>query len=159
MTWDRVFFAGEFRRTLDDRYRLSIPPELADLLQDEEVILAKERPGALSVWPQPLWQQRTESGLELVRQKFASGRLDNRLVQLQHVGRLLSTRHTEISLAGRGRLTIPESFRPFLDVEPGGEVMVVGAAVCIEIWQPAAWIEYLRAEIASFAQRLEDLAE
>ena len=43
---------GEFQRTLDERYRLSIPNELGDALVAEsaDCILAKERPGCLSLW-------------------------------------------------------------------------------------------------------------
>ena len=45
------FLLGEFQRTLDDRYRLSIPNELGDALVAEstDCILAKERPGCLAV--------------------------------------------------------------------------------------------------------------
>ena len=49
---NREFFLGEFPRSLDDRFRLSIPQELLDpfLAGGSETILAKERPGALSLW-------------------------------------------------------------------------------------------------------------
>ncbi len=57
--------------------------------------------------------------------------------QVQMLGRLLSSRHRTVELAGRGRLLVPEGFREFLKVEAGGDVMVVGAGVCVEIWNPA----------------------
>jgi len=82
----------------------------------------------------------------------------DRVDRVQMLGRLLSTRHREVQLAGRGRLLIPEGFREFLGVEPGGELFVVGAAVCVEIWQPDAWINYLREEMPSFRHLLEDLS-
>jgi MraZ protein len=61
-------------------------------------------------------------------------------------------------LAGRGRLLIPEGFREFLGVEPGKEVMVIGAAVCIEIWHPEKWINYIEGKMPSFRKLLNTLS-
>src|SRR3972149_6255754 len=104
------FLLGEFPRTLDERYRVSIPSELADLLTAEstDCILAKERPGCLSLWSAQLWQARLDEGVELVKQKMRAGRLQEKVAEVQLLGRLLSTRHRILQLAGRGRLRIPE---------------------------------------------------
>ncbi len=51
------FILGEFHRTLDDRWRLSIPSQLAESLA-AECILAKERPGCVSLWSGPTWQSK-----------------------------------------------------------------------------------------------------
>ncbi len=112
------FLQGEFTRTLDERFRLSIPQELADPLaaRGAECILVKERAGCLSLWPAAAWQQRMKAAVELVRAKMRAGKLDGRLAEVQSLGRLLSTRHKEVQLAGRGRLLIPEGFREFLQV-------------------------------------------
>ena len=74
------FLLGEFQRTLDDRYRLSIPNELGDGLVAEspDCILAKERPGCLSLWSAPVWQARLDEGVELVKQKMRAGKLRER---------------------------------------------------------------------------------
>ena len=77
---------------------------------------------------------------------------------MQLLGRLLSTRHKAVQLAGRGRLVIPEGFREFLAVEPGGEVLVVGAAVCVEIWNPPYWLKYLEAQMPKFRRLLNQLS-
>ena len=155
------FVLGEFRRSLDDRFRLSIPAELSDSLpQDEQkkCILAKERPGAISLWHADDWGDRLEKDVELIRSKISAGHLRDRITDVQLLGRLLSTRHREIQIAGRGRVSIPEGFREFLAVEPGGDVILVGAAVCIEIWNPTAWIEYLNEQIPKFGRLVEELA-
>jgi MraZ protein len=152
---------GEFCRTLDERYRLSIPNELGDALTVESLdcILAKERPGCLSLWSAPLWQARLDEGVELIQQKMRAGRLEGRLGDVQRLGRLLSTRHKAVQLAGRGRLLVPEGFREFLAVKPGGELVVVGAAVCIEIWQPQAWVDYLAARMPRFGRLFDRLSQ
>ena len=156
----QAFILGEFERTLDERYRLSVPSELGDLLTAEsnDCILAKERPGCLSLWSAPVWQAKLDEGVQLIQQKMRAGRLEGKLSQVQMFGRLLSTRHRPVQLAGRGRLLIPEGFREFLGVEPNGEVMVVGAAVCIELWRPAAWLKYLERRIPKFRRLFDQLS-
>ncbi|MDA7951543.1 MAG: division/cell wall cluster transcriptional repressor MraZ [Pirellulaceae bacterium] len=149
---------GEFHRTLDERFRLSLPAELLSLLGENECVLAKERPGCLSLWNGADWQAKLESGIDLVRGKIQSGRLDAKIEQVQILGRLLATRHKRLRLSGRGRLLIPEGFREFLQVEAGSEVVVVGAAVCLEIWKPEAWIAYLEQTMPDFRELLEELA-
>ena len=149
---DSELLIGEFHRSLDDRYRLGIPTELLEplSLQSGQAMLAKERPGCLSLWSAGLWRQKMDAGMSVLKGKIQAGRLEGRLNEVQQLGRLLSTRHKEVKLSERGRLLIPEGFREFLQVEPGDETMVVGAAVCVEIWRPSAWIEYLNRRMPRF---------
>jgi MraZ protein len=161
MPGNTEFLLGEFERTLDERFRVSIPTELAEPLTitSTDCILAKERPGCLSLWCAAEWQSRLDDGVELVKQKMRSGWLKDRLAEVQLFGRLLSTRHRPVQLAGRGRLLIPEGFREFLGVEPNGEVLVLGAAVCIELWQPAVWVKYLETRMPKFRKLFDGLAK
>ncbi len=154
------FLLGEHRRTLDDRFRLSIPTELAEPLMvgGGECILIKERPGSLSLWGAIAWQQRLERGVQLIQSKLEAGRLDGRIDQVQRLGRLLSTRHRAVTLAGRGRLVVPEGFREFLGIEAGGELFVVGAALCVELWQPTAWFNYLEQTMPDFHRLFDELS-
>ncbi|MCH2597265.1 MAG: division/cell wall cluster transcriptional repressor MraZ [Pirellulales bacterium] len=156
-----TLFLGEWARALDERFRLSLPLEMMEQLTGEtaECVLAKERPGCVSLWNLQVWETWLASGVELVKGKIDSGRLSGRLSQVQLFGRLLSTRHRKVPLRGRGRLAIPESFREFLEVEPGGNVMVVGAAVCLEIWQPRRWSEHIGEQVPEFRQLFDQLAE
>lgn len=152
---------GEFSRRLDDRFRLSVPPELAKCVttEDGDCVLAKERPGCLSLWRPDAWQAKMEARVELIEQKLKLGDLDRQVTQLQTMGRLLSTRHRAVQLAGRGRLVIPEGFREFLGVDPGDEVMAVGAAVCVEIWNPPRWMEYIEQNMPDFREVFDELAQ
>ncbi len=151
---------GEFRRLMDDRYRLSIPSTLADPLTTAgpDCIAVKERPGAISLWSAGSWETRLEAGLQVVREKIQAGRLEGRIDQVQQLGRLLSTRQRHVQLGGRGRLLIPEGFREFLGVEPGSEVIVIGAAVCVELWEPTAWLDCLQIQIPQFRELFDDLS-
>lgn len=154
-------FLGEWTRVVDDRYRFSLPMDWAELLAggSDGCTLAKERSGCLSLWNTQHWQARLDEGLELVRSKIRSGRLERRTESVQLFGRLLSTRQRTAPIAGRGRIAIPDSFRSFLGVEPGGEVLVVGAAVCVEVWRPQAWSEHIGEHMPSFRQLFDELTE
>lgn len=159
MTETQDLILGEATRSLDDRYRVSIPTDLVESLAavGGRLMLAKERQGCLSLWSLQRWQSKLDDGVELVKSKIRGGRLEGRIEQVQLLGRLLSTRHQEVQIAGRGRVLIPEGFRDFLGVEPGGEVYVVGAAVCVEIWNPARWLTYLEERMPEFRQLFDQL--
>jgi len=159
MTAAADLLIGEFSRTLDERFRLAVPPELATplLAGGAKLVLAKERAGCLSLWSAAVWKPRIDSAIDVVRTKYQAGLLTQRVGQLQDLGRLLSTRHKVVSLAARDRLVIPEGFRDFLGVEPGGDLFVVGAAVCVELWQPAAWSAYVTGAMPEFRRRIDEL--
>ena len=153
------FITGESKRTLDERYRLTLPPEMAEAAADAngDCILTKERYGCLSLWPALEWQARQDAGVALMRQKIIAGRMEQRWDEVQRLGRMLSTRSRTVKLANRSRLLIPEGFREFLDVAAGGDVMVVGAVVCVEIWKPEAWLDTLRNEMPDFGGLFREL--
>lgn len=153
------FIQGEVKRTIDDRFRLSLPPEMAQAVTDEQghTILSKERYGCLSLWKQVDWQSRQDRGVEVIRSKIDAGAMDQRWNEVQRLGRLLSTRSRSIQIANRSRLVVPEGFREFLDVPAGGEVMIVGAVICVEIWNPGAWLETLREDMPEFGSMFKDL--
>jgi MraZ protein len=152
---------GEFLRSLDDKHRLALPPELHEALCPDkavECVLAKERLGCLSLWRADVYRDKVQSGVELIRQKIASHRLEGNLARVQQFGRLLSTRFREVKLGERGRLLIPEGFRDFLGVKPECGVMVIGAALCVELWQPERWREYLQKRMPRFNPLFAELA-
>jgi len=154
-----TFITGEIKRTLDERFRLTLPAEMADAASDAEgdCILTKERYGCLSLWPAKEWKNREEASVALMRQKIVAGRMEQRWEDVQRLGRMLSTRSRTVKLANRSRLLIPEGFREFLDVAAGGDVMVVGAVVCVEIWKPEAWLATLREEMPNFSGLFREL--
>jgi MraZ protein len=153
--------SGEVKRTLDERFRVALPVEMAQAVVDEngETIIAKERYGCLSLRPAASWQARFTQGVELIEQKIQSGRMDRRFGDVQRLGRLLSTRYRTVKLANRSRLLIPEGYREFLDVSPTQDVMLVGAAICVEIWNPDAWLEVLKNDMPEFGPLFQDLSD
>lgn len=156
-----TFITGEFRRTLDDRFRVTLPTEMAIAVSDEsgDLILSKERYGCLSLRRSSDWQKRIDDGVAVLKEKIERGRLERRWDEVQRLGRLLSTRSTPARLANRSRLLIPEGFREFLDVPANQDVMLVGAAVCVEIWKPAAYLESLKQDMPGFNSLFQQLSE
>jgi MraZ protein len=146
------FITGEHKRTIDDRYRLVFPPEFAEAVMDDngETILTKERYGCLSLWRPQEWRVRFEQRLALIQQKMTAGLMEQQWSKVQQFGRLVSTRNTTIKFANKSRMLVPEGFREFLDVPPNQEVILVGAAICVEIWQPDAWRTALKDQLPLF---------
>lgn len=156
-----MLLTGEVRRTIDERFRLTLPSEFAEGISDERgnVIVAKEQTGCLSLWRSDEWETRLETGVQLLQQKIDSGRMEGRWGDVQKLGRLLSTRHQSVTLAKRSRLLIPEGFRQFLSVDAGQPVVIVGAAICVEIWNPEIWLDVLKAEMPEFGNLFKTLTE
>ena len=150
---------GEFRRLYDDRYRIALPPELSDLLGGDaaDCVVAKEREGCLSLWSAEVWQQKVGRRIELLEHQLKLEFLDRDFDKVQQVVRLLSTRSRPVKLGQRGRFLIPEGFREFLGAGPNSEVLVVGAGICVEIWHPDSWKEYVKLNLADFNTLLGDL--
>ena len=157
----QTFITGELRRTVDERFRVSLPAEMAEAVTDDngQTIISKERFGCVSLWRAADWQERIDAGVALIHQKIEAGRMENRYGEVQRLGRLLSPRHQTVRLANRSRLLVPDEFRSFLGIGPNQDVMLVGAVICVEIWNVDAWIETLREDMPEFGPLFLQLTE
>ena len=124
-----------------------------------ETIVSKERYGCVSLWRASDWRERIDAGVNLIRQKIEAGRMERRYGDVQRLGRLLSTRHQTVRLANRSRLLVPDEFREFLGVRPNQEVMLVGAAICVEIWNLESWVDVLREDMPEFGPLFTELTD
>jgi len=161
MTGTKKLITGEFSRTVDDRYRLTLPDEFKEVFKPEsgKCVIVKESPGHLSLWEESTWKQHHDTRIEMVLQRLSAGYLGQKMSDLQQFGRLLSTRSRQIQLVERGRFLLPEGFREFLAVEPKKEAMLIGAAFCIEIWNPQKWISFIEGAIPHYGTLLESLLD
>jgi MraZ protein len=159
MSETKTLITGEYSRTVDDRYRLSLPDEFKDVFKPEagKCVIVKESPGYLSLWDENTWKQHYDQRVKMVLDRYDAGYLADKMSDVQRFGRLLSTRYRHIQLAERARFLLPEGFREFLAVEPKKDVMIVGAAFCIEIWNPQKWIAYIEGDMPQFGNLLENL--
>ena len=159
MTETKKLIMGEFSRTVDDRYRLTLPDEFKEVFKPEsgKCMIVKESPGYLSLWEESTWKQHHDTRVEMVLQRLNAGYLGQNMSDLQRFGRLLSTRYRQIQLADRARFLLPEGFREFLAVEPKQDVMIIGATFCIELWHPKKWIAHIEENMPQFGNLLESL--
>jgi len=160
MSQSQEFILGEFSCRMDPRYRLSLPDGFFNALTKKSTrcMLAKERPGCISLWSMEAWQTTVNDRVELIKQMMRLGDLSKEIDRVQLLGRLLSTRDTPVEFRSGKRLVVPQAFREFLGVKPGGDVMVVGAAVSVELWNPTAWSGYLERQMPKFRRLCKHLS-
>ena len=146
---------------LDAKSRLTLPDVLREVAEtwNGSCRVVKERPGAISLWAPDSTDTNIDAAVAAAMAKYNARGNQNLLEELMTLGRLRSTRETTAKLDGRARLTIPQAFREFLGVEPDGNAMVVAATVCIEIWRPDAWVEFVNERIADYRRISESLLE
>ncbi|MBI1347623.1 division/cell wall cluster transcriptional repressor MraZ [bacterium] len=133
---------------------------MAQAVTDDQgqTLITKERYGCVSLWKAEEWEARQSAGLAILKQRIDAGRMEQRWDEVQRLGRLLSTRSQRVQLAQRSRLVIPDSFREFLGVQATQEVMVVGAVICVEIWNLTAWIDALKEEMPAYHPLFKELS-
>ena len=134
---------GDYRLTLDDKGRLSVPAVLRHTLRelyapdDTTLVVTRFFESCLVVYPKAVWLDIQAQLLELpndaqsrafVRQFFASASVCN--------------------LDRQGRLLIPPKLRQYAGID--GEVLMLGVAKKLELWSPSRWDAYDAAEISRF---------
>ena len=90
MTQTPDLLLGEFRRTLDQRYRLAVPEAFLPGLDlgDGECVLAKERVGCLSLWNPVVWLGKVDMWIAMATDKIAKGVHDRSIGEVQRGQRL-----------------------------------------------------------------------
>ena len=132
----------------------AVDPRRAGRLVRSRCILAKERAGCVSLWSAEAWE--TEA-----RQPHQADRAEDSRRRHRRgphgpgaiAGPAAVAGREPVELERTGAAAVPEAFRRFLGVDrdpPDNEVMVIGAAVCVEIWKPAAWLKYLQGRMPKF---------
>jgi len=54
-------------------------------------------------------------------------------------------------------LVVPDGFREFLGVGRIVEMLIVGAAVCDELWNPNSWSDFITTEMPDFRRQIDEL--
>jgi MraZ protein len=130
-------FLGEFRHTLDDKSRMTLPARFRAQLSQGVVMTAGIEHYAL-VYPQDEFERLAErvTALPLTGRDAATLR------------RLLFVNASNAIPDKQGRVLLPESLREHAGIS--SEVVIVGVGKFIEVWSPEAW-EQARAEIQDHA--------
>ncbi len=140
-------FLGEYRHTIDDKGRMTIPsgfrPELAN-----GVVVTRGLDGCLFVFPQSEWG----GFVKTLREKSS---LVHKMAR--DFNRFLFSGAKDIIPDRQGRILLPPYLRQYADLD--GEAIVIGADTRLEIWNPERWYE-VRSKVEENAEMIaEQLAQ
>lgn len=137
---------GEFRNTLDEKGRLSLPARMRSELPGISLVLTQGVDKCLWLFPPQQWQ-------ELSQKLMASTSLfqaRSRLVQ-----RRILAPAQEVEIDRLGRISIPQSLREWAGLSR--ECVILGISKYIEIWNADEYKKYLDENKDEFLSAAEDL--
>ena len=123
---------GEFKGTLDDKGRVSLPAALRKELNEDILYLTKGEDDCLWLYPSEKFDKLVNDNLRAVTDPFS--KTDRRTLR-QHVG---SAQQVEIDKAGR--IPIVQNLREFASLSK--ECMILGQLDYIEIWDIDCYNDY-----------------
>lgn len=137
---------GEFRNTLDEKGRLSLPARLRSELPSTSLVLTQGVDKCLWLFPPAQWQELSDKLMASTSLFQARSRLVQR--------RILAPAQ-EVEVDRLGRISIPQSLREWAGLK--GECIVLGITKYIEIWNAEAYQNYLDANESEFLQATEGI--
>jgi MraZ protein len=137
-------FLGTHEPRLDEKGRLILPAKFRDDLS-AGLVITKGQERCLYVFPASEFATITET----LRQAPVTAKSARDYQRVMFAGA-----HDEIP-DRQGRVTIPVGLRTYAGLEK--ECVVIGANTRVEIWDSAAWAEYLADREKSFADVSEEV--
>jgi len=137
---------GEFRNTLDEKGRLSLPARLRSELLGNAFVLTQGVDKCLWLFPPEQWATLSTKLMEstsLFQQRA-------RLVQ-----RRILAPAQEVEIDKLGRIMIPQSLREWAGLDK--ECVILGITKYIEIWNGEAYKKYLEESESDFLAAAEEL--
>ncbi|MGD0272188.1 MAG: division/cell wall cluster transcriptional repressor MraZ [Gaiellaceae bacterium] len=135
--------SGEYEHTLDEKNRLTLPARFRPRFA-EGLVLTRGMDGCLTVYTPTEFSQKVESPL---------AKLDPFSRESRAMERYYYAHAVEAVPDKQGRIMVPQSL-----IQKAGltrEVLVIGVSSRLEIWDRAAWREYMK----QVEENVEDAAE
>lgn len=123
---------GEYRHSLVEGKRVSLPKKIRERISGDAVILSKGFEAYVAGFDTEQWEKTAEAPLNIPLYE-ARGRVLRRQVFASAVS---------AEIDEQGRILIPENLLVAAGIK-GGEVVIVGVGDHFEIWNPALWQEHL----------------
>ncbi len=120
---------GEYKHTLDDKNRLSLPAKFRAEL-GKKVILTPGLDKCLFAFTLKEWSKISE---RLSESSLLQS--DNR-----SFNRFMFGQATEAELDGSGRILVPEFLKEWAGLKT--KIVVIGVQSRVEIWSEKSWVEY-----------------
>lgn len=155
LEWDEVgnfipkttMLIGEYRHTLDDKNRLSLPAKFRKEM-GKKIIITRGLDRCLFVYQLAEWKKFS--------QKLASLSIGS--AEGRGFSRAMLGGATEIDVDGSGRVLVPDHLKSYAALAT--KVVVAGIQNRIEIWDEKAWGTYtssVEREANQLAQKLADI--
>lgn len=138
---------GEYRHTMDDKNRLSLPAKFRKEL-GKKIIMTRGLDRCLFVYPVAEWKKFSEQ-LASLSIGSAEGRGFSRAV----IGGAM-----EVDLDASGRVLVPDHLKSYATLS--AKVVVAGIHNRVELWNEEAWNSYtsgVEKEANTLAQKLSDI--
>lgn len=148
-------FTGEFVHQLDEKARFKLPAKLATAFELElgkQCVMMKMPEQCLAIYPAKVWQAEFERILS------ASGPAMPGTADYRALTRILGANSMETIVGAQGRVAVPDLFRAYLGVEPGENLVIVGAGKRIELWAETAWRQRQASDMENYAEIIERLS-
>jgi len=137
---------GEYRHSIDNKKRLSIPSKMRKAL-GESAVVTRGLDSCLFVYPKQEWEKLVSRLSEL---PMGTG-------STRSFVRLLLSGATEVDLDQLGRILIPDFLKLYAGLQKNS--VIVGIHTRIEIWDAAKWDEYKKKAESNADELAEKLGE
>lgn len=139
-------FKGTYKYSVDNKGRINIPAKMRKQLSDESkdhFVITRGLDKCLFLYPFDVWLK-----LEEKLQNLSEFNSDHRFLSRQ-----IYSIAEDVALDVQARIIIPRELREYAEIN--NEVLIIGVADRIEIWNPKVYEQYLQNQTSSF----EDVAE
>ena len=137
-------FLGTHQPRLDDKGRLFLPAKFRDELADG-LVITKGQERCLYVWPLE----------EFARITAAMGSAPVTAKAARDFGRVLFSSGSQEVPDKQGRITLPPALREYAGLTR--DVTVIGNNTRVEIWDGAAWADYLADRDQGYAEMADEV--
>jgi MraZ protein len=147
MRWDKNSFRknmllGEYKHTLDDKNRVSLPAKARKIL-GKKIIITRGLDRCLMVYSLAEWKKFSDALSEL-----PFNQSDSRAFT-----RFMVSGAEELDIDSAGRILIPDFLKQYGNL--GSKIIVAGVRNRLELWNEDAWSAYTK----KVEQNVETLAE
>ena len=127
-------FKGQAEYSVDVKGRIAIPAKMRAALSPDAqgtFVLTKGFEKCIYAYPQDNWK--------LKEAEYSALNINNR--DARHLVRMILMWAEEVSLDGQGRISLPKPLSEYAGI--GEKALIIGAMDRIELWDPAAFENYL----------------
>lgn len=121
-------FIGEYRHTVDDKNRISLPAKFRKSL-GKKIVVSQGLDNCLFLFPQKTWEANAPKMAELGWRADARG-----------FARFMFSGAADLEIDSLGRILIPDHLRQFAGFK--NQVIFTGVHDRIEIWEEKRWRAY-----------------